>query len=43
VQRRVFEGDRRGSLASLTGKGRALLRKTANDDVLGLREHFLKH
>jgi DNA-binding MarR family transcriptional regulator len=43
VARGVFEGDRRGSLASLTSEGRALLRKAANDHVLGLREHFLKH
>ncbi|MEA2522308.1 MAG: hypothetical protein QOI81_1954, partial [Actinomycetota bacterium] len=43
VERCVFEGDRRGSLASLTSDGRSLLRKAANDHVLGLREHFFKH
>ena len=43
VQRCVFEGDRRGSVASLTAAGRALLRRAANDHVLGIREHFLKH
>ena len=43
VERCVFEGDRRGSLASLTAEGRALLRTAANDHVLGIREHFLKH
>jgi DNA-binding MarR family transcriptional regulator len=43
VERCIFEGDRRGSLATLTAVGRALLRKAANDHVLGLREHFLKH
>jgi DNA-binding MarR family transcriptional regulator len=43
VARCVFEGDRRGSLATLTAEGRALLRKAANDHVLGLREQFLQH
>jgi DNA-binding MarR family transcriptional regulator len=43
VERCVFEGDKRGSLATLTADGRALLRKAANDHVLALREHFLKH
>ncbi|MEA2550885.1 MAG: hypothetical protein QOE25_654 [Actinomycetota bacterium] len=43
VERYVFEGDRRGSLASLTADGRTLLRRAANDHVLGLREHFFKH
>jgi DNA-binding MarR family transcriptional regulator len=43
VQRCVFEGDRRGSVASLTAAGRALLRRAANDHMLGIREHFLKH
>ena len=43
VERCVFEGDKRGSLASLTAEGRALLRTAANDHLLGLREHFLKH
>jgi DNA-binding MarR family transcriptional regulator len=43
VERGVFEGDRRGSLATLTAEGRAILRKAANVHVLGLREHFLRH
>ena len=43
VERCVFEGDKRGSLATLTAGGRALLRKAANVHVLGLREHFLRH
>ena len=43
VERCVFEGDRRGHLATLTADGRAVLRKAANVHVLGLREHFLKH
>jgi DNA-binding MarR family transcriptional regulator len=43
VERCVFEADRRGSLAALTAEGRALLRKAANDHVLGVREHFLQH
>jgi DNA-binding MarR family transcriptional regulator len=43
VERSVFEDDRRGSVASLTAEGRVLLRRAANDHVLGIREHFLKH
>jgi DNA-binding MarR family transcriptional regulator len=43
VERCVFEGDKRGSLAALTAEGRALLREATNVHVLGLREHFLKH
>jgi DNA-binding MarR family transcriptional regulator len=43
VERCVFEGDRRGSLATLTTEGRALLRRAVNDHVLGIRDHFLKH
>jgi DNA-binding MarR family transcriptional regulator len=43
VERCVFEGDKRGSLATLTAEGRALLRKATNDHVLSLRKHFLKH
>jgi DNA-binding MarR family transcriptional regulator len=43
VERCVFEGDRRGSVASLTSDGRALLRGAASDHVRGIREHFLKH
>ena len=43
VERCVFEGDKRGSLATLTAAGRALLRRATNDHVLGLREHFVNH
>jgi DNA-binding MarR family transcriptional regulator len=43
VERCVFEGDRRGYLATLTAEGRDLLRKATADHVQGLREHFLKH
>jgi DNA-binding MarR family transcriptional regulator len=43
VDRCAFEGDRRGSLASLTAEGRALFRKAASDHSVGVREHFLKH
>jgi DNA-binding MarR family transcriptional regulator len=43
VGRCVFEGDKRGYLATLTAEGRALLRKATNVHVLGVREHFLKH
>jgi DNA-binding MarR family transcriptional regulator len=43
VERCVFEGDKRGSVATLTGTGRTLLRTAANVQVLDVREHFLKH
>jgi DNA-binding MarR family transcriptional regulator len=43
VERCVFEDDKRGSVATLTADGRALLRKAANVQVLDVREHFLKH
>jgi DNA-binding MarR family transcriptional regulator len=43
VERCIFEGDKRGYLATLTGEGRAALRKALNIHVPGLREHFLKH
>jgi DNA-binding MarR family transcriptional regulator len=43
VERCAFEGDRRGSLATLTAEGRALFRRAANDHALGIREHFLTH
>jgi DNA-binding MarR family transcriptional regulator len=43
VERCVFEGDKRGYLATLTPKGRVLLRKATNVHLHGLREHFLKH
>ncbi len=43
VQRSVFEGDKRGSLATLTAEGRALLRRATTVHVQGLRKHFLTH
>jgi DNA-binding MarR family transcriptional regulator len=43
VERRVFEGDRRGSLATLTKEGRALLRRATTVHVQGLRAHLLTH
>ena len=43
VERCVFESDKRGSLATLTAEGRALLRKAADVHVLGLREHVFRH
>lgn len=43
VKRCVFEGDKRGYLATLTAEGRALLRRATNVHVRGVREHFLKH
>ncbi|MDP9329097.1 MAG: MarR family transcriptional regulator [Actinomycetota bacterium] len=43
VERCVFEGDKRGYLATLTAEGRAVLRKAMNVHVPGLREHFLTH
>jgi DNA-binding MarR family transcriptional regulator len=43
VDRCVFEGDKRGYLATLTTEGRALLRKATGVHVQGLREHFLNH
>jgi len=43
VERSVFEGDKRGYLATLTAEGRALLRRTTSVHVQGLREHFLTH
>lgn len=43
VERCVFEGDKRGYLATLTPEGRALLRRATNVHVRGVREHFLKH
>jgi DNA-binding MarR family transcriptional regulator len=43
VQRSVFEGDRRGSVATLTAKGRGLLRRATSVHVQALREHFLTH
>jgi DNA-binding MarR family transcriptional regulator len=43
VERCVFEGDKRGQLASITAEGRAQLRKATNVHLQGVREHFLKH
>ena len=43
VQRRVFEGDKRGYLATLTAEGRSRLRRATSVHVQGLREHFLTH
>ena len=43
VERCVFEGDKRGYLATVTAAGRDLLRKATAVHVQGLREHFLKH
>ena len=43
VERRVFEDDKRGYLATLTAEGRALLRRATSVHVQGLREHLLSH
>jgi DNA-binding MarR family transcriptional regulator len=43
VARCVFEGDKRGYLATLTTEGRALLRNAAAVHLRGVREHFLNH
>jgi DNA-binding MarR family transcriptional regulator len=43
VERCVFEGDKRGSLATLTAEGKAFLRTATRSHLDGLREHFLKH
>ncbi len=43
VERCVFEGDRRGQLATITPEGRILLRKATHAHLAGLREHFLNH
>src|SRR2546426_11331670 len=43
VARCVFEGDKRGYLATLTAEGRARLRKATNVHLHGVREHFLRH
>ena len=43
VGRSVFEGDKRGYLATLTAEGRALLRRATSVHVQGLRGHFLTH
>ncbi|MGH2695317.1 MAG: MarR family winged helix-turn-helix transcriptional regulator [Actinomycetota bacterium] len=43
VERCVFEGDKRGYLATITPQGRAFLTKATNVHLQGLREHFLNH
>ena len=43
VERCVFEGDKRGSLATLTPNGRALFRRATSVHLRGVREHFLSH
>jgi DNA-binding MarR family transcriptional regulator len=43
VERSVFQADRRGSLATITPEGRAVLRRATSLHVQGLREHFLTH
>ncbi len=43
VERCVFEGDKRGHVATITAEGRTLLRKATNVHVQGLREHFVNH
>jgi DNA-binding MarR family transcriptional regulator len=43
VARCVFEGDRRGSLATLTPAGRVALSRATKTHLQGLREHFLNH
>ena len=43
VQRSVFEGDKRGYVATLSAKGRSLLRRATSVHVQALREHFLTH
>jgi DNA-binding MarR family transcriptional regulator len=43
VERCVFEGDKRGQLATITAEGRTLLRKATKAHLQGLREHFLNH
>ena len=43
VERCAFEGDKRGSIATLTAEGRAFLRKATRVHLEGLRKHFLNH
>jgi DNA-binding MarR family transcriptional regulator len=43
VERCVFEGDKRGSLATLTTEGKAFLRTATRLHLNGVREHFLNH
>ena len=43
VERCVFEGDKRGYLATITPQGRTFLTKATNVHLQGLRQHFLDH
>lgn len=43
VERCVFEGDKRGQLATITAEGRRMLRKARGVHLQGLRKHFLNH
>jgi DNA-binding MarR family transcriptional regulator len=43
VERCVFEGDKRGYLATLTPEGKTFLRKATTFHLQGLRKHFLNH
>lgn len=43
VERCVFEGDRRGHLATVTPEGKTFLRKATTFHLDGLRKHFLDH
>lgn len=43
VARCVFEGDKRGQLATITPEGRTLLRRATDSHVQGLRRHFVDH
>ena len=43
VERCVFEGDKRGYLATITPQGRTFLTQATNVHLQGLRQHFLDH
>ena len=43
VERCVFEGDKRGYLATITPQGRAFLTRATNVHLQGLRKHFVDH
>jgi DNA-binding MarR family transcriptional regulator len=43
VERCVFEGDKRGYLATVTPEGKTFLRKATKFHLQGLRKHFLNH
>ena len=43
VERCIFEGDKRGYLATLTPEGKTFLRKATTYHLQGLRKHFLNH